>query len=163
MSPDVKETIKTCPQCHADNGGAAARCWLCQADITQAKAVEVVLAELVDERPDYAPKEIFFMVLTGATALVVLLAGVGMMLESPEQGIGYFVLTAIPLTAAAVHLIRRRARGQEVTWQHRFLAFWISVGVFSVVIFGLVVVSLVCLFLFLFIVCLDGGGFGHAP
>jgi hypothetical protein len=146
-----------CTECGAASARDAAYCWLCGAKL--GATPNVIDAELVRHVPRYAAVESLFAAGVVLSALVLVILAIGIAMDEPAGLIPFFIVVGPALLATAIHLARRRARAQDVTWMHGFITFWISGAAVIGAIVLLAVGALVALFLYCLVVVAAHGGF----
>ena len=149
--------LKTCRECGADCETKAAHCWLCGADLKG--QVEIVVAEIVDEPPPYAPGDTFFAVLSAIVAVVVLLVGIGAAVSDPGMAIGFAIIVVPALVATVVRAQQTRARQGYVTWGERLATFMVSVSLMFALLSLLSMAAIVAFIFYCFYALGTGQGF----
>jgi hypothetical protein len=138
----TQQSFNNCPQCGANCLATATKCWLCHGSLFADREIEIVNAELV-HRPPSALSEWFFGVSTVVILLVVLLVGIGIATDSPGTSMLYGIAVAPALIATIVRTMRKKERGEQVTWATRFVTLILSLAVTGVVVYGLIIAAII--------------------
>ena len=140
--------IQTCLECGAECLATATTCWLCKGNFSTDS--EIVLAELVEPRPKYAPSDVFFLIVSAILAVLLLLVGIGAAVEQPGLGIAFFVVVAIPLIATVVRVQSQEAKRGSLSFTEKFLTFVVTASMTA----GLIVIVVGAAFVAFFVYCM---------
>jgi len=137
---------------------------MCRGDLT--KTAEIVMAEVISaaspqkphpaQKPEWAPSEIFFAILTAFVAFVLVLLGIGIAANGPEPLIPYAIIVIPAFLITAVRLGIKRARGKPIGWGERLATFLISAAVVVSVITVLIAAAIVAFCIYCFSALANG-------
>ena len=117
---------KFCPECGADCAVDAARCWMCQAQLSGAETV--VTAEIVAPRRQ-GVSEGFFAVATFLLVGIALLIGIGLAMDEIGVAIVYALFAAPAIIATVVRVQYRKQKIGHVSWAERFVTLIVSASI----------------------------------
>jgi hypothetical protein len=148
MSKVPATSVMLCPACQAVSPVGTKTCWLCHAPLSPAD--EVVAAELVAKNtPRRSPlSEGFFVFLTLACLLLLVVVGIGIWQEDIGLLIPYAILVAFPLVATAVRSLRAAQRGVPVSAMDVFLSLLVSATATVAIVILLVAAAIGALFVY---------------
>ena len=154
MSAPPITGVRLCPECRAENSPGAKACWLCHAPLSA--NTEVVMAELVREPGPSPLTEKFFLALTLACLILLVLVGIGLAQDDPGLLIPYLIAITPAILATVSHSLVKASRGERVTAMQVFLTFLISASVTVLIVVVTFVAAVVALFVYCIYVFSNG-------
>jgi hypothetical protein len=156
---DPGEAAKVCPDCGAENITLAVKCWMCHRDLKDVRTVmrpDHVQSGKAAHRdlPVLAPSSSSTALVVGATVLLVLLVGWGVVTAGPGALIPYAIIAVPALLATMIRVGRKSARGEKVGVVESIGTFLLS----GVAVLGLLFMIGVTVVVGLFIYCLASAG-----
>lgn len=146
--PPSGEVPLVCPHCGAQYAAGAAKCWLCNADLSDAPVLVAELVSAPPGEPAWSLTEAFFAGLSALTALLVVLLGIGLFAQQPGLGVIYVILVIPPLTVTAARTFRKTRSGAGISWAERLATFVISSVVMLGVLGMLAIAAVACLIIY---------------
>jgi hypothetical protein len=137
-----------CPDCGAVCSQFADKCWLCGRAFGDQARSEIVAAEIASHPPRFALSEWFFAGLTVLLVAVLLLIGLGGMLQEPMLGLTFFILIGPPLLATTLRIRSRQLREGRLGWGQRLSTLLISLSLMIGFVGLLAVASFVAFFVY---------------
>lgn len=153
------ESVKSCPECGADNVHFANHCWMCGGDLKDVPILAVLAAEAKPDpgaagKPAWAREDSTGLMLVGALAALVLLVGIGVYANEPTLVIPYAIVASPALLATFIRATRKKIQNKPMgvleTVGMFLLSFLISGVVAAGIAIVLVAVAIVGLIAFCF-------------
>ena len=140
MAPIANAVV--CFECQASNRPGTRKCWLCGATLNG----DVPYAEIVDEPVQLGGGQFSLAELMILITVVAIAAGIWA--QDPGTGFSVTVIGLPALVATFVRTLRRRRRGENVTWADKVATFLLTAAMTFTILTMIAVAAVIALFIF---------------